>query len=69
MKKDYKKEQQLARDSQKPRVLQPSFGSNRAQRRSKLVDRTFTKRGYFFGTKKGSKIDGLIHHLAKRSTE
>ena len=42
---------------------------NRKQRRTKIRDRRFTKKGYTFGIKTNSREYDLIHRIAKRQSE
>lgn len=47
----------------------PSSGPNRRMKRDMLfrnIDRTYTKKGYFYGIRIGSRQDGVMHHIAKR---
>lgn len=65
---NYKEEQQKAREASRPRRNEelsksPSW---RKRVRSKMVDRHFTKKGYAYGLKIGSRNYNLIHAIAKR---
>lgn len=63
---NYKDDQKATREALKSyRVIEGKPPSMRKYARQKMVDRKFTKKGFSFGRKIGSKEDNMIHHLAK----